>query len=171
MASHSSASGCGGEGKEKAPRPITHPVLNAPGNHFLQRHVLLEGGTDPLDLLPPEDASAKGNERRSGGGGGGGSGGGRFGAVAGQSGVGVYVCALGGLPLFLSEDELRLPGTAEGANGAWPGFPRPIHPDHVVSKGVVLHGLLSRPPARTFLLFRWVPVSVLLYVSSFLLHD
>lgn len=92
----------------------------------VQVHVLLEGGTDvPGSPAPGDRATTSGDDGKE---------------EADQEGrePGVFTCALGGLPLFLLEDEL-LP--ARGKRGrrrnAWPGFPRPVHPEHVVRAAAV----------------------------------
>lgn len=78
-----------------------------------QRRVLLEGGTDQPDTID-NNASAGGGDDDTG--------------VGVEKGV--FICALGGLPLFLSEDSLSsLNGVTRRG---WPGFSRPVHPDHLV---------------------------------------
>lgn len=79
---------------------------------FSQRRVLLEGSTDQPDTA--DDNAPAGDDHDAG--------------VVVERGV--FVCALGGLPLFSSEDSL-LPLDGVTRRG-WPGFCRPVHPDHVV---------------------------------------
>lgn len=53
--------------------------------------------------------------------------------LTGEPQEGIFVCALGGLPLFLPEDSL-LPLHGASRSG-WPGFRRAVDPDHVVRNG------------------------------------
>lgn len=120
--------------------PLSHPHSGAfpfpsPKTQF---HVLLEGGTDAPDAPPtPQQHSSEktpevtngasvaedstdstrfwGRNEKSG---------------KGEEKSGVFVSALGGLPLFLPEDELKSVDSTRRLG--WPGFRRPAHPDHVV---------------------------------------
>ncbi|CAM9138329.1 unnamed protein product [Sphacelaria rigidula] len=87
-----------------------------------QVHVLLEGGTDAPDMSKGLGVEMMGDDGTSGA------------QVATSAGPashdgGVYVCALGGLPLFLPEHGVLPIGAPRSG---WPGFWRPVHPDHVI---------------------------------------
>lgn len=96
-----------------------------------KRHVLLSGGTDSPDAATSTPLHQTQSSTPDAIGGGIGPTDGVEGCnAAGAEARGVYVCALGGLPIFLSEDELTPAGASKRSN--WPGFRCAVHPEHVV---------------------------------------
>lgn len=96
--------------------------------------MLLEGGTDAPDMPEGVEVGMEGSDGTSGA---------RVATSTGSASHdgGVYVCALGGLPLFLPEHGLPL---IDASRRGWPGFWRPVHPEHVVRIAFHLAAVMTK---------------------------